>query len=71
MLKQVLQIQEDNVSLSLYRWCQTQYISVIDKATGHSSMDSLEDTLCVDLTKAADMTSSDCSHEQSKEVQSG
>lgn len=38
---------------------------------GHSSMDSLEDTLHVDFSKAADMTSSDCSHEQSKEVQSG
>lgn len=67
----MLQTQEDNVNLSLYRWCQTQYISVIDKVMGHSSMDSSEDTLCVDLNKAADMTSSDCSHEQSKEVQSG
>lgn len=38
---------------------------------GHSSMDSLEDSLHVDFSKAADMTSSDCSHEQSKEVQSG
>lgn len=71
MLKWVLQTQEDNVNLSLYRWCQTQYISVIDKVMGHSSMDSSEDTLCVDLNKAADMTSSDCSHEQPKEVQSG
>lgn len=38
---------------------------------GHSGRDSLEDTLHVDFNKAADVTSSDCSHEQSKEVQCG
>lgn len=59
------------MNLSLYRHCQTQYISFIHKVMGHSSMDSSEDNLHVDFCKAADVTSSDCSHEQCQEVQSG
>lgn len=38
---------------------------------GHSSTDSLEDTLHVDFSKAAAVTSCDCSPEQSEEVQAG
>lgn len=34
-------------------------------------MDNLVEVLCVDCSKAANISSSDCSHEQSKEVQSG
>lgn len=34
-------------------------------------MDNLVEVLRVDYSKAASITSSDCSHEQSKEVQSG
>lgn len=45
-------------------------MSFTDRVMGHSSMDSLENSLHVDFSKAADMTS-DCSHEQSKEIQSG
>lgn len=58
------------MNLSLYRQCQTQCISFIHKVMGHSSMDSLEDPLHIGFSKAADMTS-DCSLEQSKEIQSG
>lgn len=46
-------------------------ISFITEVTDHSRMDKLVKILHVDLSKAADITSSDCSHEQSKEVQSG
>lgn len=59
------------MNLSLYRQCQSQYISFIHGVITHSGMDSLEDTLHVDFSEAAGMTSPDCSHEQSKEVQSG
>ena len=34
-------------------------------------MDNLVEILHIDLSKAGDITSSDCSHKQSKEVQSG
>lgn len=59
------------MNLSLYRYAWFDTISFIGKVTGHSSMDNLVEILHVDLSKAADITSSDCSHEQSKEVQSG
>lgn len=49
----------------------TKRISLIDELTGHSSMDNLVDILHFDLSKAADVTSSNCSQKQCKEVQSG
>lgn len=49
----------------------TKRISFVDELTGHSSMNNLVDILHLDLSKAADVTLSDCSHKQSKEVQPG
>lgn len=55
----------------MYRQCQTNCISFIGEVTGCSSKDNWVGILHIDLSEAADITSSDCSQEQSKETEPG